>query len=91
LLSPSRSRSPSAISLSLPLPLLPTSCTGHPPEMPTFATGFWQCKNRYRSQDELLTVAREYKKVLSNCSLWRGSTRRYLVTAHCSEGVQEGT
>jgi alpha-D-xyloside xylohydrolase len=36
--------------------------TGHPPEMPVFATGFWQCKNRYRSQDELLTVAREYKK-----------------------------
>ena len=30
--------------------------TGHPPEMPEFATGFWQCKNRYRSQEELLAV-----------------------------------
>eukprot|EP01047_Picozoa_sp_COSAG01_P009333 COSAG01_NODE_381_length_17848_cov_10.220338_21_plen_483_part_00 len=36
--------------------------TGHPPPMPEFATGFWQCKNRYRSQSELLDTAREYKK-----------------------------
>jgi len=36
--------------------------TGHPPEMPEFATGFWQCKNRYRNQDELMSVAREYKR-----------------------------
>jgi alpha-glucosidase (family GH31 glycosyl hydrolase) len=36
--------------------------TGHPPPMPDFATGFWQCKNRYRSQEELLATAREYKK-----------------------------
>ena len=35
--------------------------TGHPPKMPDFATGFWQCKNRYRSQAELLSTAREYK------------------------------
>jgi alpha-D-xyloside xylohydrolase len=35
--------------------------TGHPPKMPDFATGFWQCKNRYRSQEELLSTAREYK------------------------------
>merc|ERR1712166_96557 len=35
--------------------------TGHPPAMPHFATGFWQCKNRCRSQEELLSVAREYK------------------------------
>ena len=33
--------------------------TGHPPPMPDFATGFWQCKNRYRSQEELLSTARE--------------------------------
>ena len=36
--------------------------TGTSPEMPTFATGFWQSKLRYSSQEELLSVAREYKK-----------------------------
>jgi len=29
--------------------------------MPKWATGFWQCKLRYRTQEELLAVAREYK------------------------------
>lgn len=38
-----------------------TNATGHVPEMPKFATGFWQCKLRYRTQDELLKVAHEYK------------------------------
>lgn len=36
--------------------------TGTAPEMPEFATGFWQSKLRYASQEELLSVAREYKK-----------------------------
>ena len=36
--------------------------TGYAPEMPAWAQGFWQCKLRYRTQDELLAVAREYKK-----------------------------
>ncbi|QCR37265.1 TIM-barrel domain-containing protein [Nissabacter sp. SGAir0207] len=36
--------------------------TGTAPPMPAFATGFWQCKLRYRSQEELLSVAREYKR-----------------------------
>jgi alpha-D-xyloside xylohydrolase len=36
--------------------------TGYPALMPEFATGFWQCKLRYRNQEELLNVAREYKK-----------------------------
>ena len=36
--------------------------TGHPSEFPEWASGFWQCKLRYRSQDELLSVAREYKQ-----------------------------
>jgi len=36
--------------------------TGTVPEMPEFAMGFWQCKLRYQTQDELLSVAREYKK-----------------------------
>ena len=36
--------------------------TGTAPQMPEFATGFWQSKLRYSSQEELLSVAREYKK-----------------------------
>ncbi len=36
--------------------------TGHPPLLPDFALGFWQCKLRYRTQEELLDVVREYKK-----------------------------
>jgi alpha-D-xyloside xylohydrolase len=36
--------------------------TGHAPELPGFASGFWQCKLRYRTQEELLKVAREYKR-----------------------------
>jgi alpha-D-xyloside xylohydrolase len=35
--------------------------TGHAPVLPEWAAGFWQCKLRYASQDELLAVAREYK------------------------------
>jgi alpha-D-xyloside xylohydrolase len=35
---------------------------GTSPEMPAFATGFWQSKLRYSSQEELLSVAREYRK-----------------------------
>ena len=36
--------------------------TGHAPELPAWASGFWQCKLRYRTQDELLEVAREHKR-----------------------------
>jgi len=36
--------------------------TGTVPMMPDFAMGFWQCKLRYQTQEELLEVAREYKK-----------------------------
>jgi alpha-D-xyloside xylohydrolase len=36
--------------------------TGTVPMMPGYAMGFWQCKLRYQTQDELLGVAREYKK-----------------------------
>ena len=35
---------------------------GTSPEMPTFGLGFWQCKLRYQTQDELMAVAREYHK-----------------------------
>ena len=35
---------------------------GTVPMMPDYAMGFWQCKLRYQTQEELLNVAREYKK-----------------------------
>jgi len=36
--------------------------TGHAPMLPDWAAGFWQCKLRYRTQEELLSVAREHKR-----------------------------
>jgi alpha-D-xyloside xylohydrolase len=36
--------------------------TGHAPLLPGWATGFWQSKLRYRTQEELLAVAREYRE-----------------------------
>lgn len=39
-----------------------TQVTGRVPMMPEFASGFWQCKLRYQTQEELLEVAREYKR-----------------------------
>ena len=36
--------------------------TGYAPRMPQWASGFWQCKLRYEDQEELLEVAREYKR-----------------------------
>jgi alpha-D-xyloside xylohydrolase len=36
--------------------------TGHAPPLPAWASGFWQCKLRYETQEELLNVAREYKQ-----------------------------
>ena len=36
--------------------------TGKVPMMPEFAMGYWQCKLRYQTQEELLEVAREYKR-----------------------------
>ncbi|MEV6491182.1 TIM-barrel domain-containing protein [Actinoplanes sp. NPDC051633] len=36
--------------------------TGHAPPLPSWASGFWQCKLRYRSQEEILEVAREHKR-----------------------------
>ncbi len=38
------------------------AATGHSPDVPDWVTGFWQCKLRYRTQDELMSVAREYKR-----------------------------
>ena len=35
--------------------------TGHAPVMPHWATGFWQSRLRYETQEELLAVARRYR------------------------------
>ena len=40
-----------------------TAVTGRAPMMPEDVMGFWQCKLRYRTQDEVLTVARRYKEL----------------------------
>lgn len=36
--------------------------TGKVPMMPEYGLGFWQCKLRYYNQNQLLEVAREYKR-----------------------------
>ena len=35
--------------------------TGRVPLMPEYGLGFWQCKLRYQNQEELLSIAREYR------------------------------
>ncbi len=39
-----------------------TAITGRAPMLPQWAAGFWQSKLRYVTQEELLDVAREYKR-----------------------------
>ncbi len=39
-----------------------TDLTGKSPLLPEWALGFWQCKLRYRTQEEILEVAKEYKR-----------------------------
>ena len=39
-----------------------SAATGRTPMMPEFGMGYWQCKLRYRNQEELLAVAREHKR-----------------------------
>ena len=36
--------------------------TGHAPKVPYWASGFWQCKLRYKTQKEFVDVAREFKR-----------------------------
>ena len=38
-----------------------TSVTGRAPKMPEYGLGFWQCKLRYKTQDELMAAARKHK------------------------------
>jgi alpha-D-xyloside xylohydrolase len=37
--------------------------TGQVPMFGKWAYGFWQCKNRYKTQDEILGVARKYREL----------------------------
>ena len=39
-----------------------TGATGRAPMFPENLMGLWQCKLRYRTQEEVLSVARQYKK-----------------------------
>ena len=39
-----------------------STATGRTPMMPEYGMGYWQCKLRYRNQEELLAVAREHKR-----------------------------
>ena len=38
------------------------NATGHSPMMPEWGLGFWQCKLRYWNQEQLLEVAREFRR-----------------------------
>ncbi len=38
-----------------------SAATGRTPMMPEYGLGYWQCKLRYRNQDEILAVARKHK------------------------------
>lgn len=38
------------------------NATGKAPMMPEYGLGFWQCKLRYYNQEQVLNVAREYKR-----------------------------
>jgi len=37
--------------------------TGRSPMFGKWAYGFWQCKNRYKSQDEIVGIARKYREL----------------------------
>ena len=39
-----------------------SAATGRVPMMPEYGLGYWQCKLRYRNQEEILAVAREHKR-----------------------------
>lgn len=39
-----------------------SAAVGRTPMMPEYGLGYWQCKLRYRNQEELLNVAREHKR-----------------------------
>lgn len=61
------------------------SVTGTVPMMPEYGLGFWQCKLRYQTQEELLDVAREYYCQSAALRVGRQPEvrRAYLVRRHC--------
>ncbi|MBQ8201178.1 MAG: glycoside hydrolase family 31 protein [Clostridia bacterium] len=40
-----------------------SAAAGRTPMMPEYGLGYWQCKLRYRTQDELMAVARKHKSL----------------------------
>lgn len=40
-----------------------TLATGRTPMMPEYGMGYWQCRLRYRTQDEVLEIARKHKSL----------------------------
>jgi alpha-D-xyloside xylohydrolase len=47
--------------------------TGHAPMWPGFASGYWQCKNRYATQAEILNISAEFKaRQIPVCTLQYG-------------------
>lgn len=50
------------VTAGAPLDILASyaDATGHAPTMPDWGTGYWQSKLRYKSQEQLLAVAREH-------------------------------
>lgn len=40
-----------------------TAVTGRPPMMPDYGMGYWQCRLRYRTQQELLDVVHRHKEL----------------------------
>ena len=40
-----------------------SAATGRSPMMPEYGLGYWQCKLRYRTQEEILSVARKHKEL----------------------------
>lgn len=51
---------PAASSPLAPLLANLADAVGHAAPLPRYVAGFWQCKNRYRNQTQLLDVARGY-------------------------------
>ncbi|AUP80857.1 glycoside hydrolase family 31 protein [Flavivirga eckloniae] len=56
--------------------------TGKAPMFPKWAFGFWQCRERYHNQEELLENAREYRKrnipldnIVQDWHYWREGTK----------------
>jgi alpha-D-xyloside xylohydrolase len=64
--------SPAAAKDLTPYPAISSNfadATGHPNPLPSYASGLWQSKDRYRSNDEVLSVARQFQAIPLNVSM----------------------